>query len=98
MNDRFTIDSIEAASYIYEDCRARGQSSLVAMRKAVGRLIPQHDHEGRLATAYEAIREMLAALDEVDDYPAQDAAADKARKVLASDLALGLASMFGEKL
>jgi hypothetical protein len=36
----FTLSSIEAASCIYEDCRARGQSAEDAMRKSVGRLIP----------------------------------------------------------
>lgn len=56
---RFTLDSIEAASCIYEDCRARGQSAEEAMRKAVGRLI-QHeirsgDMESMGAAAWKAI-------------------------------------------
>lgn len=37
--DRFTVDSIDAAGYIYEDCKARGRSQLQSMTKAVGRLI-----------------------------------------------------------
>lgn len=36
----FTDSSIDAASFIYEDCRARGQSAEEAMRKALRRLIP----------------------------------------------------------
>lgn len=39
MSKSFTHDSITAASYIYEDCRARGQSASEAMRKATGRLV-----------------------------------------------------------
>lgn len=36
----YTDSSIEAASFIYEDCRARGQSPEESLRKAVKRLIP----------------------------------------------------------
>jgi hypothetical protein len=35
----FTVDSVRAASYIYEDCRARGQSAEEAMRRSAGRLV-----------------------------------------------------------
>lgn len=38
-NVRFTMDSIDAASYIYEDCKTRGQSQLQAMKRSVGRLV-----------------------------------------------------------
>lgn len=40
VSGNYTADSIRAASIIYGDCIARGQSSEEAMLKAVGRLIP----------------------------------------------------------
>ena len=71
---RYTEDSIAAASYIYEDCRARGQSAEEAFRRASGRLVESKEtwcDDGTPTTAHGLLDHVadfvMSVVDQLDE-------------------------------